>query len=146
MQNTPDLQRQAALEQLANNSKQVAKRFIWVTFQKVGYHYYPAAATEPVLADVRYLGNRHRHLFKFKVAIEIFHNDRELEFHQVLNYCEKLFDKQIDIDSKSVEMLADDLYSVLAVRYPHRDMQIDVSEDGECGCHIDYPATFNPTP
>lgn len=116
-----------------------AKRWIWVTFQKAGFHKYIAAESDPILADVSYLGNRHRHLFKFNVQIEIFHNDRELEFHQVLNYCESLFATQtIDIDFKSVEMLADDLYVQLASKYPGRDMKIDISEDGECGCVIEY--------
>ena len=71
--------------------------------------------------------------------MEIFHSDRELEFHQVLNYCESLFTTQtIDIDSKSVEMLADDLYTKLAEKYPGRGIKINVSEDGECGCWIEY--------
>jgi len=126
----------------AERIREAARRLIWVTFQKVGFHRYPAAATDPLLEDVSYLGNKHRHLFKFNIQIEIFHNDRELEFHQFLNYCESLFDtKQIDIDYKSVEMLADDLYIKLADRYPGRDMIISVSEDGECGCQIEYNKT-----
>ena len=81
-------------------------------------------------------------MFKFNVQIQIFHNDRELEFHQVLNYCESLFATQaIDIDFKSVEMLSDDLYVQLAAKYPGRDMKINVSEDGECGCVIEYNTT-----
>lgn len=115
------------------------KRYIWVTFQRVGYHYYPQAKTEESLADVNYLGNRHRHLFKFHLKFEIFHNDRELEFHQVLNYCESLFEnKVIDIDYKSVEMLSDELYNTLSAKYPNRDMIFTISEDGECGCTIEY--------
>jgi hypothetical protein len=35
-------------------------------------------------------------------------------------------------------MLADDLYLQLANRYPDRFMAIEVSEDGECGCRIEY--------
>jgi hypothetical protein len=78
----------------------------------------------------------------FFFQIQIFHNDRELEFHQVLNYCESLFATQaIDIDYKSVEMLSDDLYVQLAAKYPGRNMKISVSEDGECGCIIDYNTT-----
>ena len=116
-----------------------APRWIWVTFQKAGFHKYPAAATDPSLHDVSYLGDRHRHLFKFTVQIEIFHNDRELEFHQCLNFCESLFEnRSVDIDFKSVEMLADDLYVQLASKYPGRNMKINVSEDGECGCLIEY--------
>jgi hypothetical protein len=119
----------------------LARRKIWVTFQHAGFHRYPAAETEPLLQDVSYLAARHRHLFKFCVEIEIFHNDRDVEFHQALNYCESLYQaNQLDIDYKSVEMLADDLYLQLTQRYPGRSIAIEVSEDGECGCRIEYPA------
>lgn len=133
------MQRESALKDTRARIKHHADRWIWVTFQKAGFHKYPAAATDPALEDVSYLGDRHRHLFKFGVHIEVFHNDRELEFHQFLNYCESLFqNKQLEIDFKSVEMLADDLYDALAVQYPGRSIKINVSEDGECGCEIEY--------
>jgi hypothetical protein len=132
-----DPRQQALLEQ-ATRIMQSAERRIWVTFQKAGFHRYPAAGEDPRLADVSYLTHKHRHLFKFRVEIEIFHNDRELEFHQVLNYCESLYQNQLDIDYKSVEMLADDLYMHLVAKYPERYMAIEVSEDGECGCRIEY--------
>jgi hypothetical protein len=124
--------------QTVDNIMNIANRWIYVTFQRAGFHKYPAAATDPKLQDVSYLGERHRHLFKFIVQIEIRHNDRELEFHQVLNYCESLLGAQVEIDFKSVEMLADDLYLALADKYPGRNMKITVSEDGECGCVIEY--------
>lgn len=115
------------------------KQTIWVTFQKVGFHKFPRASTDLALADVSYLGTKHRHLFKFKVAIAVWHDDREIEFHQFLNYCESLFSAgSIDIDYKSVEMLADDMYAQISVKYPNRQITIDVSEDGECGCTITY--------
>ncbi len=117
-----------------------ALRWIYVTFQKAGFHRYPDAETNPLLADVAYLGREHRHLFKFNVQIAVTHNDRDLEFHQVLKYCESLFTGELNIDYKSVEMLADDLYILLSVKYPNRAMKISVSEDGECGCIIEYPA------
>ena len=128
---------QAEREQLDNVLTQ-AKRWVYVTFQKAGFHRYPDADINPTLADVAYLGQKHRHLFKFNVQIAVVHNDRDLEFHQVLNYCESLFEGTLDIDFKSVEMLADDLYIQLAQKYPNRDMKIGVSEDGECGCLIEY--------
>lgn len=119
------------------------KRNIWVTFQKAGFHRYPAAETDPQLNDVKYLGSVHRHLFKFKVSIQIFHNDRELEFHQFLNYCESLFSSgTLDIDYKSVEMLAEDLYSHIGKRYPGRHVTIDISEDGEAGCCLEFDPVF----
>ena len=132
-------QREQSLAETRGRIMQHARRQIWVTFQRSGFHRYPAASEDPKLNDVSYLGHRHRHLFKFKAEIEIFHNDRELEFHQVLNYCESLYkDNHLEIDYKSVEMLADDLYLQLANRYPDRFIAIEVSEDGECGCRIEY--------
>ena len=64
-----------------------AKRSIWVTFRKEGIHKYPSALTDPKLAtgdeyDVSFLGYPHRHIFHFKVQIEVFHDDRDLEFIQ----------------------------------------------------------------
>ena len=60
---------------------------IWVTFSKEGVHMYPGADTDPKLAtggwyDVSLLGVPHRHIFHFKVRIEVFHNDRDIEFIQ----------------------------------------------------------------
>lgn len=115
------------------------EKFIWVTFQRAGFHKYPEALTDPALADVEYLGSRHRHMFKFKVTIQVSHNNREIEFHQFLNFCESIFDnKTVDIDYKSVEMLADDMHKVIVEKYPDRLIRIEVSEDGECGCEIIY--------
>lgn len=109
-------------------------RFIWITFKKPGFHCYLDAPE-----DTKYLASKHRHLFGFKIQIEVFHQDRDIEFHQFLNYCQSLFDTAtIDIDYKSVEMLADDLYTHISLRYPARDIVIDVDEDSECGCSIIY--------
>ena len=59
-----------------NTIMQQAKRVIWVTFQKEGIHMYPGADTDPKLAtgdwdDVSFLGYPHRHIFHFKVWIEV---------------------------------------------------------------------------
>jgi len=44
----------------------------------------------------------------------------------------------LELDYKSCEMIADDLYGMIAIKYPNRDVQIEVSEDGENGCVISY--------
>ena len=54
-------------------------RSIWVTFTKEGVHRYPGADTDPKLAtgdwdDVSFLGVPHRHIFHFRVRIEVSHN------------------------------------------------------------------------
>lgn len=113
------------------------KQFVWVTFQRAGFHYYPEAATNPDMQDISYLGLKHRHLFKFKVSIEVFHDDREIEFHRFLRFCENLLDNEIDIDYQSCEMLSDSLYQAIFKKYP-REIIIDVSEDGECGSNTHY--------
>lgn len=122
----------------------MAHKMIWVTFRKEGIHRYPDASTNPKLAsgdeyDVSFLGYPHRHIFHFKVAIEVFHDDRDIEFIQFKRWLEKLYsDSIIQLDFKSCEMIAEDLYRQIAGRYPGRDVWIDVSEDGENGCHIQF--------
>ena len=117
---------------------------IFVTFQKEGIHKYPAAATDPSLAtgdeyDVSFLATPHRHIFHFNVAIEVFHNDRDIEFIQFKRWLENLYSQgTLKLDYKSCEMISDDLYEQIASRYPNRDITIDVSEDNENGCHIHY--------
>jgi len=127
--------------------KAAARRTIFVTFQKEGIHRYPAAATDPALAtgdeyDVSFLANPHRHIFHFRVAIDVFHNDRDIEFIQFKRWLENLYkDSILALDYKSCEMIADDLYVQIAARYPNRCVTIDVSEDGENGCTINYNTT-----
>jgi hypothetical protein len=124
-----------------------AKRMIWVTFQREGIHKYPGADTDPKLAtgdeyDVSFLGYPHRHIFHFKVAIQVFHNDRDIEFIQFKRWLENSFrDGVMKLDHKSCEMISDELYMYIANRYPDRDIEITVSEDGENGATIYYNTT-----
>ena len=128
------------------NSLENAKRSIWVTFRKEGIHLYPAAKDDPALAtggwdDVSFLGVAHRHIFHFKVQIQVTHNDRDIEFIQFKRWLESLYDdKVIELNHKSCEMIADDLYTQINAKYPGRFVVIDVAEDGENGCQIVYPA------
>lgn len=113
-------------------------KMIWVTFRKAGLHRYPAAGTQG-LEDVGYLAHPHRHLFHFKVAIEVFHEDREIEFHQFLNFVESAVSTN-GLDYKSCEMIADDIAKIVAEKYPSkiRQLVVDVAEDGECGVTATY--------
>ena len=126
-----------------------AHRQIWVTFRREGIHCYPAAAADPQLAtgdqfDVSFLSHPHRHIFHFKVYIDVFHNDRDIEFIQFKRWLKSLYSGDqsvLQLDYKSCEMIADDLYIQIASRYPDRCVTIDVSEDGENGCTINYNLT-----
>lgn len=135
-----EAQRDQALIDQANK----ASKMIWVTFRKEGIHKYPAALDDPKLAtgdeyDVSFLGYPHRHIFHFKVGIEVFHDDREIEFIQFKRWLEKLYsEKTLQLDYKSCEMISDDLYAEISKKYPNRDVEVDVSEDGENGSHAVY--------
>ena len=139
-----DQQRQQALLEQANRIKENAERKIWCTFRREGIHRYPAAATDPNLCtageyDVSFLASPHRHIFHFRVWIDVFHNDRDIEFIQFKRWLEGLYSKDIlELDFKSCEMIADDLYDQIAARYPERAVWIEVAEDGENGCLIKY--------
>ena len=113
--------------------KQYADRKIWVTFRKEGIHKYPAAATDPMLAtgdeyDVSFLGVPHRHIFHFRVWIDVFHNDRDIEFIQFKRWLENLY------AGGTLELN----YLQIASKYPDRAVWIEVAEDGENGALIKY--------
>ena len=117
-------------------------RMIWVSFSKEGIHKYPAALTDPALAtgdeyDVSFLGYPHRHIFEFKVAIAVTHNDRDIEFIQFKRWLEKLYNENtLELNYRSCEMIAEDLHAKITARYPNREVWIDVSEDGENGAFM----------
>jgi len=117
---------------------------IWVTFRKEGLHKYPAALDDPNLAtgeadDVSFLGYIHRHIFHFKVSIEVFHDDRDIEFIQFKRWLESLYaDGTLQLDYKSCEMICDDLAQQINNKYPGRKLTLTVSEDGENGATIEY--------
>jgi hypothetical protein len=106
--------------------------YIWVTTQFEGFHHYFNAPEE-----VAFLRDTHRHIFHIKIWVEIFTNDRDIEFI--------LFKKFIDnniargnMNDKSCEMIADDLNELIKTKYPNRKIKIEVSEDGENGCEKEY--------
>jgi len=137
-------QREQALADKRERIMQRADRQIWVTFKKEGIHKYPAAATDPALAtgdeyDVSFLGLPHRHIFHFRVWIDVFHNDRDIEFIQFKRWLENLYaGGTLELNFKSCEMIADDLYTQINTKYPDRSVWIEVAEDGENGALIKY--------
>ena len=139
--------RTAALKDAKVQQKESASKMIWVTFKKEGIHKYPAALDDPKLAtgdeyDVSFLGYPHRHIFHFKVWIQVFHDDRDIEFIQFKRWLEKLYsEKTLELDYKSCEMMSDDLFDKIQERYPERSVWVEVSEDGENGSFIKYDYT-----
>lgn len=124
----------------------VSKRTIFVTFQKEGVHKYPGADTDPKLAtgdwdDVSFLGVLHRHIFHFRVEIDVEHNDRDIEFIQFKRWLERLYALEtLQLDYKSCEMMAEDLGQQISAKYAGRNFNITVSEDGENGATLFFEA------
>jgi len=143
--------RRSREEDKVNYMENKVNRTIWVTFRKEGIHKYPAALDDPKLKtggwdDVSFLGYPHRHIFHFRVRIEVRHNDRDIEFIQFKRWLERLYSESsstenevLVLDYKSCEMIADELYEKISAKYPGRFVEIEVSEDGENGCVISYP-------
>lgn len=113
------------------------QKFIWVTFQKEGIHKYPDAPE-----GVEFLRHPHRHIFHFRVDLEVFHDDRDVEFILFKRELEGLYadDGVLELDYCSCEMLADDLAEYIQENYPGRDLKVSVSEDNENGAECFYPA------
>ena len=122
----------------------ITKRQVWVTFQKEGIHLYPAAKNDPALAtgghdDVSFLGYAHRHIFHFKVAIQVFHDDRDIEFIQFKRWLESLYTTDtLELNHRSCEMIAEDLAQEINKKYPNRSIAITVSEDNENGATLNF--------
>ncbi len=95
--------RETIAEQSRDEVLRRVKKNIWVTFQKEGIHKYPDAPDE-----VDFLRYPHRHMFHFKVQIEVYNDDRDLEFFIFKRWLESLYaDDILQLDYKSCEMMAD---------------------------------------
>ena len=127
------------------------KKFTFVQFQKEGIHRYPEAATDPALAtgdeyDVSFLASPHRHIFHFRVELSVTHDNRDVEFIQFKRWLENLYkDATLTLDYKSCEMMGEELYSHISAKYPNRDVRIEISEDGENGCYLEFNSSMSLT-
>jgi uncharacterized protein YqgQ len=110
------------------------KQTIWVRFQKEGIHCYPDAP-----AGVEFLKHPHRHMFHFEVEIQVYHDDRDIEFILFKRELEQLYsDAILQLDYKSCEMISNDLAEYIINKYPRRWLRIVVSEDNENGATSIY--------
>jgi len=139
-------QRELAMAETRNRIRLSAKRMIHVTFQKEGIHQFPGAVNPEFATgdeyDVSFLAHPHRHIFHFNVSIEVYHNDRDIEFIQFKRWLVNLYNEgTLELNNKSCEMISDDIHEMIASRYPERDIHISVSEDNENGCTIFYNVT-----
>lgn len=113
---------------------------IFVRFEITGIHCWPDAQ-----GTRKYLASPHRHQFHFKVETRVKHNDREIEFHDLINAAKWYVVTAVggmssqhdcvEFDNASCEMIAEQLGCHLCLKYA-RPFTITVSEDGECGATV----------
>lgn len=108
------------------------KRFIKVTTQFEGWHYYKDAPIE-----VGFLSNLHRHMFHVEAKISVPHDNRALEFFIVKHFLEDTLRKKWpdgELKGMSCEMIAYEIYKLISTQYKIRSgVSVYVSEDGENG-------------
>lgn len=111
--------------------------FITVKNQFDDIHCYPNAPEQ-----VSFLKNEHRHTFMVESTIQVFHEDRELEFYIVKDFIETLIPniKNGQI-SKSCENMASYILDELHSKYcqeQDRIISVSVSEDGQNKATVEY--------
>jgi hypothetical protein len=107
---------------------------ILVRFQVPGFHNWPGAVNHP---GREYLASLHRHLFHVEVRMTVTHDDREVEFHDLLDTAKRLFPGG-EMGASSCEHMARKLGKEIA-RLFGRAVEVSVSEDGEVGALVVTP-------
>jgi len=110
--------------------------FINVNLRVEGFHKYDKAPD-----NVDFLRSLHRHMFHINVCIQVFHDDREIEFITFKRWLEREIKEKFDLHSLgSCEMFAKSIYELICKKkYSiQRKMKIEVSEDGENGAIVEF--------
>ena len=102
-------------------------------FTAPGFHRWPGAH-----AGREYLAQRHRHLFHVEVKTLVAHDDREIEFHDLLDAAKEQFGEG-EFGDLSCEHLARRLAEALAKIF-ERPFTVSVFEDGEVGAEVSSAA------
>ncbi len=101
-------------------------------------HFWPDAAKD---SKHEYLRFPHRHLFHVTLKIEIYHDDREIEYMELLDWLRSVCTEE-DMGKKSCEMMCRRIADLVKDRYPgrsacghvvHRAVIVEILEDGENG-------------
>lgn len=106
---------------------------IHARFSVTGFHRWPDASGER-----EYLASRHRHRFKYRASITVDHGDREIEFHDFLDWC-CLNAMAGELGCASCEHMAQALIGRMREKWPGRQAYVvEVWEDDEVGCTVEH--------
>ena len=102
-----------------------------------GMHNFPKAAE--LFPEVAFLADRHRHMFYFTAAKQVFHDDRDVEFimfkRDILNYLTSQYSdshmRTMEFGAQSCEMLAREILNRFDCEW------VEVWEDQENGARVE---------
>lgn len=120
------------------------KSFVYCVFQIEAWHKWAGAPEH-----FSYLSQSHRHMFHFKVGVEVKDDDREIEFinmrHLFLGHMTKSFMQSSPTNPllMSCEMMAKGAINYALHEYGKRSCFADVSEDGENGSYVTHNGADN---
>jgi hypothetical protein len=103
---------------------------IIVRFAVEGFHQWSDATSRR-----DYLRALHRHLFHVEASVEVTADDREIEFHDFLDFCRAVFPGG-NMGGQSCEMMARGLVEKITRHYGQRRVTVAVFEDGEVGARV----------
>lgn len=102
---------------------------ITVRFREEGWHHWPGAT-----GTREYLAHDHRHMFHVEASMTVGGDDREVEFHDFMDFCRLKFPGG-QMGGKSCESMARDLVGAICGHY-QRACTVKVFEDGEVGATV----------
>lgn len=115
-----------------------------VSFREEGWHCWPGAPDRR-----RYLRDRHRHIFHINVAVLVDHQDRMIEFHDLIDWARNAWHQHIvrgpergDMGTQSCEQMAQALGDVLILSMKVPVAYVSVAEDGEVTSIVYWPANY----
>jgi len=107
---------------------------IYVNTQFEGIHAYPDAPEE-----VSFLRFPHRHIFHVNVEVDVFHDDREIEFILFKREIEAFITKNMEkLQHSSCEMIGRRILNYVILKYLSRSCTVKVSEDQENGATVRF--------
>lgn len=109
-----------------------AAAYAAVSFRVQGFHRWDGAPEHRA-----YLRSTHRHLFHVSVRVRVSHDDRQIEFHDLLAGCQDEFRRIVAAaEGKSCEMMARELLSHIYHVWMVDEARVTVSEDGETAATV----------
>lgn len=100
------------------------KKYIVISWDFIGFHRWQQAPDE-----VSFLRDLHRHKFICSAKVQVFHNERDIEFFTLQNLLKSI--EWLNQENDSCEAIAERILIFLQERYPNREIETSVSEDAE---------------